>query len=225
MDVTIKHSPAFALAVVQMAANETIKVEPGAMVSHSDGVTMQTKAEGGFFGGLKRMVAGESFFQNTFTAPGAGGEITLAATLPGDMRVLDVTGTDLLLQSGAYVSSETGVTFDAGWGGSKGFFGGAGLILLRVSGRGKVLISAYGGLEERVLAAGQRYTVDTDHIVMLDASVQFTLRKSGSWTSTILGGEGLVCELVGPGRVLMQSRSVQSFLGWLIPKLPKERSN
>jgi uncharacterized protein (TIGR00266 family) len=224
MDVTIKHNPAFALAVVQFAPNETVKVEPGAMVSHSDGLTMETRAQGGLLGGLKRMVAGESFFQNTYTAPAHGGEITLAATLPGDMRVLEVGGQELLLKSGAYVASEQGVTIDASWGGAKGFFGGAGLILLKVSGRGKVLIGAYGALEERVLSAGQRYTVDTGHIVTLDPTVSFQLRKSGGWKSTILGGEGLVCELTGPGRVLMQSRSEASFLGWLIPKLPS-RSN
>jgi uncharacterized protein (TIGR00266 family) len=224
VDVTIKHAPAFALAVVQMRPGEPVKVEPGAMVSHSDGVAVETRAEGGLFGGLKRMVAGESFFQNTFTAPTQGGELTLAATLPGDMRVMVVEGQGLLLQSGAYVASETGVTIDAGWGGSRGFFGGKGLILLKVSGRGQLLLAAYGALEERVLQAGQRYTVDTGHIVALDPSVAFQLRKSGSWASAILGGEGLVCELTGPGRILMQSRSEQSFLGWLIPKLPT-RSN
>ena len=224
MDVTIKHNPAFALAVVQLSGNETIKVEPGAMVSHSDGVEMATSAEGGLFGGLKRMVAGESFFQNTYTAPPGGGEITLAASLPGDVRVLMIEGQDLLLKSGAYMSSESGVTIDASWGGAKGFFGTSGLVLLRVSGRGKVLIGAYGALEERVLTPGQRYTVDTGHIVTLDPTISFKLRKSGGWKSTILGGEGLVCELTGPGRVLMQSRSEESFLGWLLPKLPT-RSN
>lgn len=224
MNVTVKHGPAFALAVVQMAPNETIKVEPGAMVSHTDGVGMQTTAEGGLFGGLKRMVAGESFFQNTYTAPATGGEITLAPSLPGDMCVLEIAGQELLLKSGAYVSSESGVSIDASWGGAKGFFGGPGLILLKVSGRGKVLIGAYGGLEERVLAAGQRYTVDTGHIVTLDPTMAFTVRKSGGWKSTILGGEGLVCELTGPGRVLMQSRSEDAFLGWLLPKIPS-RSN
>jgi uncharacterized protein (TIGR00266 family) len=224
MNVTIKHSPAFALAVAQLAANETIKVEPGAMVSHSDGLQMETSAQGGIFGGLKRMVVGESFFQNTYTAPAAGGEITLAASLPGDMAVLDISGQEVLLKSGAYVSSESGVNIDASWGGAKGFFGGPGLVLLKVSGRGKVLIGVYGAIEERVLAAGQRYTIDTGHIVSLDASINFTLRKSGGWKSTILGGEGFVCELTGPGRVLMQTRSEQAFLGWLLPKIPS-RSN
>ena len=42
---------------------------------------------------------------------------------------------------------------------------------------------------------------------------------------SMLGGEGLVCELTGPGRVLMQTRSEEAFLGWLIPKLPKSSNN
>src|SRR5258706_13422913 len=109
MDVTIRHQPAFALAVVNLAANEEIKVEPGAMGSHSDGLTTETKASGGLFGGLKRMVAGESFFQNTWKAPAQGGEITLAPTLPGDMITIPIAGSDFMLRSGAYVASEMGV--------------------------------------------------------------------------------------------------------------------
>jgi uncharacterized protein (TIGR00266 family) len=225
MDVTLKHQPSFSLAVIHIGANEQIKVEPGAMVSHTDGMTTETKAEGGFFGGLKRMVAGESFFQNTWKAPASGGEITLAPSLPGDMVTLQVGGGDFLLASGAYVASEMGVTMDASWGGSKGFFGGGGLILLRVSGSGKLVAATYGAIEERILAQGQRYVVDTGHIVGFDASVQFSVTKSGGWKSTILGGEGLVCQLTGPGRVLMQSRSTEAFLGWLIPKLPQKSSS
>ena len=222
MDVTIKHQPAFSLAVVRLTANERIKVEPGAMVSHSDGLTTETKAQGGLFGGLKRMVAGESFFQNTWKAPGQGGEITLAPTLPGDMVTLNIAGNEFLLRSGAYVASEMNVNMDASWGGAKGFFGSGGLVLLKISGNGQVVACSYGAIEERTLAAGQIYTVDTGHIVGFDATVQFAVQKSGSWKSTILGGEGLVCRLTGPGRVLMQSRSEQAFLGWLLPKIPSK---
>jgi len=222
VDITIKHQPAFSLAVVKLAANEQIKVEPGAMVSHSDGLTTETKAQGGLFGGLKRMVAGESFFQNTWQAPGQGGEITLASTLPGDMMTLTIAGNEFLLRSGAYVASEMNVNMDASWGGAKGFFGGGGLVLLKNSGSGKVLACSYGAIEERVLAPGQNYTVDTGHIVGFDVSVQFALQKSGGWKSAILGGEGLVCRLTGPGRVLMQSRSEEAFLGWLLPKIPSK---
>jgi len=139
------------------------------------------------------------------------------------MMVLQIDG-EFRLQSGAYVANEAGVEMDAKWGGAKGFFGSGSLIMLRVSGRGQVVAGCYGSIEERILAPGQRYTVDTGHIVGFDASVQFSVKKVGGWKSTLLSGEGLVCELTGPGRVLMQTRSEEAFLGWLIPHIPQKSS-
>ena len=224
MDVTIKHQPSYSLGIITMTANEKVKVEPGSMVSFSDGVSVETKSEGGLFGGLKRMVGGEGFFQNTYTAPAQGGEITVAPALPGDMRVLEITGGEFLLQSGAYIASEQNVNFDSSWGGAKGFFGSGSLVLLKISGNGKYVIGTYGAIEERVLGAGEKYTVDTGHIVGFDPGMKFEVRRVGGWKSTILSGEGFVVDLTGPGRLLMQSRSEEALLGWLIPKIP-QRSN
>jgi uncharacterized protein (TIGR00266 family) len=221
MDIKIKHQPAFSFAVLELDPGEQIKVEPGSMVSYSDGVSVETKAEGGLMGGFKRMLGGESFFQNTYSAPSQGGEVTVAPSLPGDMITLNIGGSAFMLRSGAYVACEMGVAMDTKWGGAKGFFGGGSLLLLKVTGAGKVVAASYGAIEERVLAPGQKYTIDTGHIVGFDESVGFQVRRVGDWKSTILSGEGLVCELSGPGRVLMQTRSEESFLGWLIPKLPK----
>jgi len=41
----------------------------------------------------------------------------------------------------------------------------------------------------------------------------------------VLGGEGLVVDLTGPGRVLLQTRSEGAFLNWLLPKIPKRSSD
>lgn len=225
MKIEIQDRPAFALAVVTLAPNEGVQVEPGAMVSFSAGVTAQTAVAGGFLKGFKRMFGGERFFQNTFHAPETGGELTLAPTLPGDIQTLDVTPEQpVLLKSGAYLAAEEGVSFDTSWGGARGFFGGQGLILLRVSGQGRLLFASYGALEERVLAPGQQYTIDTGHIVAMDDTLQFQVRGMGSLKGTVFGGEGLVCELTGPGRVLMQTRSEREFLNWLIPQLPSTSS-
>ena len=226
MRITIEHQPAFALAVLALDPSETVKVEPGAMVGFSEGVVSDTEVAGGFMSGLKRILGGESFFQNTYTAPAEGGELALAPALPGDIAVIEVAPDQpLLLKSGAYLAADPAVSFDASWGGAKGFFGGQGLILLRVTGQGRLLFSAYGGLEMRTLAPRQRYTVDTGHIVALDASLEYQTRGMGSLKRTIFGGEGLVCELIGPGRLYMQSRSEADFLNWLIPKLPQDHSN
>mgnify|MGYP000134264807 CR=1 FL=1 len=51
------------------------------------------------------------------------------------------------------------------------------------------------------------------------------VRKVGGWKSTFLSGEGLVCDLTGPGRIYIQTRSQDAFLDWLIPKLPTQTSS
>lgn len=225
MKFEIKHQPSYALAIAHLSGSEPIRVESGAMVSMSDGVTIETKSEGGLFGGLKRMVGGESFFQNVYTAPTQGGEVTMAPALPGDMAVINVTaGQDFLMQSGAFIAGETNLKVDTSWGGAKGFFGSGSLLLLRVSGNGQVLMGAYGALEVRDLPAGQSYIVDTGHIVGFDSSMQFQVQKVGGWKSTFLSGEGLTVKLTGPGRLYMQTRSDESFINWLAPRLP-QRTN
>ena len=225
MDVELKHRPSYSLAVVSLTGHEQIRVEPGAMVSYTAGLETETRAEGGLMGGLKRMIGGENFFINAWKAPVGGGEMTLAPALPGDLMVLEIAGQDYLLQSGSYIASEAGLTIDSTWGGSKGFFGSGSLILLRVSGSGKVLLGCYGAIEERVLKDGETYIVDTGHIVGFDADMQFRVSKVGSWKSTILGGEGLVCELTGPGKLLMQTRSEEAFIQWIAPRLPQRNSS
>lgn len=42
--------------------------------------------------------------------------------------------------------------------------------------------------------------------------------------STLFSGEGLVVDLTGPGKALIQTRSDDAFLSWLIPRLPKQSS-
>jgi len=49
--------------------------------------------------------------------------------------------------------------------------------------------------------------------------------KVGGLKSTLFSGEGLVCRLTGPGKILIQSRSTDAFLSWLIPQLPKKNDS
>jgi uncharacterized protein (TIGR00266 family) len=226
MDVNILYRPSYSLGVLKLLPNEEVRVEGGAMVSMSHGITLQTKATGGILKSLARsMLGGESFFQNTFLAPGSGGEVTVAPTLPGDLALIELTDDRLMLQSGSYVASEIGIEVDAKWGGAKTFFASEGLIMLRAAGSGKLVISSYGAIHTVDLAQGQSYTVDTGHLVAFTDGMGFNVRRVGGLKSTIFSGEGLVVDLTGPGRVLMQTRSQDAFLSWLIPKLPKPSSS
>ena len=223
MEVEILYRPSYSLGVLRLGPNEEVRVESGAMVSMSQGISVQTKAAGGILKSLARsLLAGESFFQNIYRAPAGGGELTVAPALPGDLFVLDLGGESLLVQSGSYVASEAGVNLDTKWGGAKTFFASEGLIMLRASGTGKLLLSSFGAIHEVNLERGQTYTVDTGHLVAFTEGIGFKVRRIGGLKSTFLSGEGLVVDLTGPGRVLLQTRSTDAFLAWLLPHLPKK---
>jgi uncharacterized protein (TIGR00266 family) len=221
MQTEVLYQPSYSICKVRMERGETIRGESGAMVSMDATITIQTQATGGLFKSLSRsFLGGESFFQNTFTAE-ADGEVLFAPKLPGDIMVMELAGRDFIVQSGSYLASSTTITVDSKWGGARSFFGGEGLFMLRCSGAGTLITSSFGAIHKVTLEHGRRYTIDTGHIVAFDSHVPYSVRKVGSWKSTIFGGEGLVVDFTGPGDVYLQTRSQESFLSWLIPNLPK----
>ncbi|HUW95101.1 MAG TPA: TIGR00266 family protein [Anaerolineae bacterium] len=225
MQVEITYRPSYALAVVSLDANQSIQAEAGAMVSMSPDVAIETKAAGGIMGALRRSVlGGESFFMNTYRAGARGGQITLAPVLPGDMTALELADEALMVQSGSYVASSEGIDIDTKWSGAETFFAREGLIMLKCSGSGTLVLSSYGAIHEMELSTGEAHVIDTGHIVAFAEGMGFKVKRIGGMKSTLFSGEGLVVDLTGPGKVLLQTRSDDAFLSWLIPRLPKESS-
>jgi uncharacterized protein (TIGR00266 family) len=226
MEIEILYRPSYSLAMLELSGHEEVRVEAGSMVSMSHGIDLETQATGGLFASLSRsLLGGESFFQNTFQAPANGGQVTVAPALPGDMLAFDLSSERIMVQSGSYVASEMTIELDTEWSGAKTFFASEGLIMLRAQGTGKLVISSYGAIHDMTLEKNQRYTVDTGHLVAFTEGIGFRVRKVGGLTSTLFSGEGLVVDLTGPGRVLLQSRSTDQFLAWLIPQLPVQRKS
>ncbi len=221
MQIEIMHRPSYSLAVAKLTPNERIRAEAGAMVSMSSSVSIETKAEGGFLKSLGRAVlGGESFFQNFFLASTQGGEVTLAPELPGDMMLIELKGSKLMIQAGSYVASENGVELTTKVS-VKAFMSAEGISMLEASGTGKLLVSSYGAIFERTVGSGEKYIVDTSHLVAFDASMGVTPKTVGGIKSTLFSGEGLVVELTGPGTIYMQTRSPKALIDWIIPQLPK----
>jgi uncharacterized protein (TIGR00266 family) len=221
MEIDLQYRPSYSLAIIKLKPDERIRAEKGAMVSMSASVSIESRAEGGLFKSLGRVVlGGESFFQNFFQASSEGGEITLAPELPGDITIVELNDNRLMIQSGSYLASEIDVDLTAKLS-MKAFMSAEGLSMLEASGRGKLLLSSYGAIFERELKDGEKYIVDTTHLVAFDASVDVMLRTAAGIKTTLLSGEGLVVELTGPGRVYIQTRSPKALIDWIIPQLPK----
>jgi len=220
METVISCGPAFAYAEISVPAGGAVRVEAGAMAMMRGDVSITTSTRGGFLKGLRRSLGGASFFVNDFTSE-RGGIVGVAGALPGDLVETSVTGgTALLVQSGCWLASDPTVDVDSKWGGSKGFFSGAGIVLLRCSGNGEILLSSYGAIRSLTLAAGEPVTLDSGHVVAFDESVQYRIRKAGGWKSMFLGGEGIVTEFTGPGRLWMQTRSATDLVEWLRERMP-----
>jgi uncharacterized protein (TIGR00266 family) len=219
----IEYQGAFALAVINLQPEQAIAAEAGAMVSMSANVDLHSEMKGGIFGALKRAVGGESAFVSTFTARGGAGEVTFAPGAPGDVAGIEMQNQIFMVQSSSYLAGDTSLVVDTKLGGAKSFFGGEGLFVLQVSGAGLLLVSSFGAIHRKTLRPGERYVVDTGHLVAWEGHMQYNLRKAASgFFRSFLSGEGMVAEFTGPGEILIQTRNLAAFAGLLKPFFPSQ---
>lgn len=222
----VLHQPSFSLAVVQLQPEQSIMAEAGAMVSMSANVELISQMKGGLMGALKRAVGGESAFVSTFTARRGPGEVTFAPGAPGDIAAIEMSNQMFFVQSSSYLAGDGSLTVDTKWGGAKSFFGGEGLFVLQVHGTGLLLLSSFGAIHRKRLGPGERYVVDTGHLVAWEGTTQYTLRKAAAgFFRSMLSGEGVVAEFSGPGEILIQTRNLAAFAGLLKPFFPSQSSS
>jgi len=221
----VSYRPAYALATVALAAEQSIKTESGAMVSMSANMELESKMEGGLWSAVKRSVGGRSAFVSTYTARGGTGELTLAPGTPGDIVALRLAGERYDIAASCYLASDPALTVDTGWGGGKAFFASNSLFVLRVEGSGVQFVTSFGALHQRALAPGERYIVDTGHLIAWHADMPYEIHKATkSLFRSFTSGEVLVAEFTGPGTLLLQTRNLGAFANALAPLLPDKSS-
>jgi uncharacterized protein (TIGR00266 family) len=220
----ISQRPDFSIVKVDLPAGGKVFAEPSAMVSMSPSVHLEAGFKGGLGKTFGRMLGGESLIINTFTANDGPAEIMFAGGAAGDVAHHRLNGNTFYLQRGAYMLNSEGVEVSGKWQGAKGFFSGEGLVLLKASGVGDIFFNSYGAIMPIDVTDG--FMVDTGYIVAFEDTLQYSvtvlpgLRKASKIKSFFFGGEGLVCQFTGSGRVWIQTRQVNSFLAWAHPFRP-----
>jgi len=230
MQHIIKHGPTFSLLEVQLAPNETLIAEAGAMVARASHVDMDVKLNAGknagFFGKLKAMciafvrklIGGETFFVNHFHSP-QGGWVWLAPALSGGVQHIAMQGQTMLFSAGAYLASAGDINLKLRFGGLRALLAKEGAFFIEVSGTGDLWVNSYGAVDE-VYCQGS-YIVDNGHIVGFDSSLDFNIKSPGGGAMGFFAsGEGLVCEFTGQGRILIQSRNLGALVSWLTGMMP-----
>lgn len=210
---------------VTMNAGDKITAEAGSMVFIKGNIeTVTGMRPGGFLKTLKTMaLGGESFFVNNFVAREDGCILGLTGNVLGDISVIHVDE-EFIVQSGAYVASTDNLTLDTQWQGfTKGIFG-SNLFMLKTVGTGDMFVNAWGGILSMELKEGEKMILDNYQLVAMSSRASYTVGKHGGLKTTIFGGEALVIEIVGPGKVYYQTKNFTEFVRYLIPFLPQRRN-
>lgn len=227
MRYEILDQPDFSIVRVMFdQAGEQMLCESSAMVAKDTGVQMQTQMQGGLLNAAKRkLLGGESIFQNTFTASAPGQTLWFAPAPEGDLVALEMDGNmPVMMSSGAFLASAPGVRLDTKWGGAKGFFSGTGMFLLKAEGVGSLFFSCYGGIHP-VDVGPNGFICDTGHIVAFTAGLQYDIQKVGGLKSFFASGEGLVARFHGQGRLWMSTRNPSSLVNFLQPYRRVQRNS
>ena len=211
--------------ICELESGESMITERGSMSWMSPNMEMKTNA-GGVGKALGRLFSGESIFQNTYTANGAG-MIAFASSFPGAIRVVEVTpDRPVITQKGSFLAAESGVElsvfFQKRFG--AGLFGGEGFIMQKLTGSGLAFLEIDGSAVEYELQPGQSMIVDSGNLAMMDASCSMDVVAVKGVKNALFGGEGLFNTIVtGPGKIVVQTMPASGVAAAIIPYLPVDR--
>ena len=188
----------------QLAQDETVIAEGGAMAAMEDTIVLTGKAKGGVLKSLARAATtGESFFMQQATAEGGTGRILFAPGHLGEVRVVELSGDSWSLTDGAFLCAEDSleIATKRNKSISGSFFGGTGgFFIMNVSGSGKLCVSALGAIQEMSTDQGGGFL--------------------GKVVGSVKTGEGVVLRFKGTGKILVASRAQPAFIGWISSRIP-----
>ncbi|WP_100065890.1 TIGR00266 family protein [Miniphocaeibacter massiliensis] len=203
--------------VCNLQSGESVITEGGGMSWMSPNMRMETTSRGGVGKAFGRMFSGESMFQNRYTAENGEGMIAFASSFPGSIRAFEISpGNDIIAQKRSFLACEEGVElsvfFNKKIAGS--MFGGEGFIMQRFSGNGVVFVEIDGYAVEYDLEVGQSIIVDTGHLAAMDSTCTLNIKTVSGIKNKFLGGEGFFnTEIIGPGKVILQSMTLSNLAG------------
>jgi len=218
MKYDIKYKPSYSMLVVNLEQGEKIIAESGALTYMDPNIEVHTrKREKSFLGSLSLAIFGrQSFWVNEYTASNGPGEVAFVSAPVGDIETLEVKPDQgYVIQKAAYIASTENVDLDVKWEGfTKGLFG-QGIFMIKAKGDGTLFINTFGAIDKHTLKPGQTLIVDNFHLVAFSDTCNYKVTKFGGLKETLLGGEGLVTRITGPGDVYIQTKNLREFVEWL----------
>jgi uncharacterized protein (AIM24 family) len=215
----------FAQLSVTLRQGQMVIGDGGSLAYVREGVKLgKLSANSGVKGAVGRLLAGQALLFNKYEGlsetmhDAAARTITFASSLPGEIIEISLSpGEEYTISRGGYLASSPNVkvTGTLNLRGILEIGQEEGFILPKIKcdsnsdGKGTLWIAGYGSIRRHDLTSGQKLLVDNGLFFACNASTQYELTKLGkSWTSTILGGEGIGMKFVGPCTVYTQSHNL-----------------
>ncbi|BFI95807.1 MAG: hypothetical protein RSP_13170 [Rhodanobacter sp.] len=217
---------------VQLDPGESVFAESGELSWMSASIQMTTHTQmgggGGLFGMFKRVAGGGSFFMTDYRAVQSPGVVAFATKVPGHIVPVPVApGSEYMVHRHGFLCATSQVAIGVGFQQSlgAGIFGGAGLLLQRISGTGTAWLELSGELIRKDLAPGETLRVHPGHVGAFQASVNFQITTVPGIKNALFGGDGIfLASLTGPGTVWLQTLPISRLAHQIAEYLPGEGS-
>ncbi len=209
---------------IELLPGGKIQADAGAMI-YSDGrIPVQAASNGGIWGAIKRGIGGgATFFLQTITNEGAEPRHVTFSSSHGGQIVsinLDDLKGELILNGNAFLAGIGDFEFDIyRVKGLTGWIASSGPVMQRLTGSGQIWVQATGAMIERTLSESDSIVVNAGALLAFDSQAEYEGVYKGVG-SMLLNQRIFLGRLRGPGKVWMQTASLDKTAAALIPYLP-----
>lgn len=211
------------VAILKLNAGEVVISECGGRSWMRGPVLTETTSYGGVKKVFSRMFSGEGLFMSRYIAQGEA-EIAFASSFPGNILVRELAPYEsVICQKSSFLCGmgnlDISIHFQKKLG--RGLFGGEGFIMQKITGPGIIFVEVDGYAPVYELAPGEQMICDTGVVAMMDSSCGFDIQMVRGAKNMFFGGEGLFDTVVtGPGKVYMQSMTLEHLASLIVPYMP-----
>jgi uncharacterized protein (TIGR00266 family) len=216
----IINSPSAASVIMNLAQDQAIYDNKGALNYCDSTVKVETKTGGILQGIARALVTTESMFMTYYTGTQSDRKtvISFASPLPGDIIGVRKPGEMFTMSSYNFVAATVNIKLNVKTRFRNIFGGGPIFINEAVNSSnmdGMVWLAAYGGIEHLHIPSGTSLKVDHGLFVVARSEFNYNITTIGGLKSFVFSGEGFAMHFHGPCDIYIQSRNINHFLHFL----------
>lgn len=205
------------LANITMSEGESLEVAANSVI-YTVGTFNIDKSKG-IVGGLKKAITGSVLETITYSPKKGVAALGIGGSLPGRIMDLEISRVEWIAQKDSFLAMQPEVVVKQEFQKKLGeSFGKEPFTLLRFGGKGMTFLFSLGDFIIFPLQKGDSYEVSADKAVAWESTVKYKIELDKDMKSGIFDKSGpYVAKFEGPGRIVMQTMSLQKIQSVLMP--------